>query len=220
MKARFSRRPSFARGRAHARRARGFSTIEMLVVVAVVVIMAAIAVPMFVKNRAAYATDDAARQILDGVRFAAQSAIGDRRVFRLELTAPSGATPGKLEIVNQNTVSNGAADDVVVREEALVDPKLAVLTTSKTLFAPPPSPYDFTPATFSSNKVVLYFNPNGSVTDGGAVPTPQSLSLFVYSPNGNGVGEAGLTRAITLFGPTGSVRYWAWDVASGKFVQR
>jgi hypothetical protein len=102
----------------------------------------------------------------------------------------------------------------------LIDPKLAVLTTSTSLFGPPPSPYDFLPATFTSNKVVLYFNPNGSVTDNSPVPVPQSMSLFVYSPSGNSVGSPGLTRAITVFGPTGSIRYWAWDVTTGKFVPR
>jgi hypothetical protein len=63
--------------------------------------------------------------------------------------------------------------------------------------------------------------PDGSVTadPNAATILPQSFTLTLYVPISPGQPDLGLTGALTLFGPTGSVRSWAFIPANGAFEE-
>jgi prepilin-type N-terminal cleavage/methylation domain-containing protein len=198
-------------------RLRGFSLIELLAVMAIMAIMITISLLMLPRNQRALAVDNAGAQLVDVFRFAQQRALSDRQVMRLELTPGTTTVPGTVVVVDENTLGAGTADDTAVRSETLSKNEDTTVATDLAGFQKPASPFNFLPPAFNAGKMTVYFAPDGSVLN--ASDTPQSFTLVYYTPLSPGVPDPQSTRAITIFGPTGSVRVWRWDVPSGAFTE-
>lgn len=207
------------RSRSRSRRPvrRGFSIMELLVVVAIVAIMIGIALPILTAHQRTYLVDDTGALMIDVFRFANQRALSERQVMRVEITPSTGTTQGKIEVIDQEKIAPGTADDKVIRSELLPLNSQTTVNTTANRFKLPPSPFNFLDAPFTSGKMTIRFNPDGSAVN--AADTPQSLSLYYFTPDAAGDPDPGFTRAITLFGPTSSVRTWRYDAAADDFVE-
>jgi prepilin-type N-terminal cleavage/methylation domain-containing protein len=194
---------------------RGFSVLELLVVIAIIAIMIGVAIFSLPTAQRALAPDNASDQMVDVLRFSLQRALAERQVMRVEVTAGTGTTPGKIEIYDEGRIAPG--DEALIRTESLVPNAEVTLNTSPTAFVRPPSPHNFDAAPFVSNKLKVFFNPDGTVTN--AADIPQSFSLVLFTPMGGGSPDPGSIRAITLFGPTASVNEWRWDAGANQFVE-
>lgn len=198
-------------------RERGFSVVELLAVVAIIAIMIAIALPSIFTGRRIYAVDDASNQIVDILQFAQQRALSERQTMRVELVPGTSTTRGTIQVVDQETLLAGAGDDVVIRNELLPENKDVTINTATGLLPSPPSPFNFQQWTWPGGMLVIRFRPDGTVTNGANIP--QSLTMTMYVPISEGVPDLGLTRAITVFGPTGTARSWFYNQGTSEFQE-
>ena len=186
-------------------------------VMAIIAIMIAIALPTILSARQTYAIDDASNQLVDILQFSQQRALGERQVMRVELIPGTTSTRGSIQVIDQNTLTGGVGDDEVIRNELLPENRDTTINTDPGRFPMPPLPFNFNHWTWPAGQMVIFFMPDGTVTN--AANTPQSLTITMYVPLPNGDPDPGLTRAITLFGPTASIRSWYLDPAASSFQE-
>lgn len=202
-----------------ARAERGFSMTELLLVVAILAIMLAIAIPSMMTYKENYRTDVIAADIVDVLRFAQQQSLGERQTMRVRIRPGSSGTPGEIEVIDENTITAGAADDEVIRTYSLPDPaEIAIQRPSGVEL--PQLPFNFNAITYTSGEYVIYFRPLGSIT-GANADVPRSGTIYIAPTGTTGDSpNADLVRAITFFGPTGSVRLWGYLPQSNNFEER
>ncbi len=188
------------------RAADGFSVIELLVIFAIVIILTAAAVFTMVPQRRAYGPDDAGGQITNFLRDAYQRAISQRQTMKVQIDKSTML----IKIIDENKLPVG--DEVEVRR-AQLNPEISVSqpTVGGSALNPPASPYNYPVAAYSSNLWVARFRSDGSVVDGSG----NSLSATIFvSPVSMKTNETNLIRAVTLFGPSGSIRFWRYTGSS------
>jgi type II secretory pathway pseudopilin PulG len=198
---------------------RGFSILELMIVMAIVIIMIGVALFSLPTAQRALAVDNAGAQLVDNLRFAQQRALSEREMMRVEITPGTGTTPGTIVVVDQNRIAPGASDDVIVRNETLAPNSEATIAPDLAGFSPPPSPFDFIAPRFSGGKIKLWFSPEGPVVNNATPAIPQSFTMVYYTPAPNGTPDPESTRALTLFGPTGAIRSWRYDPTSMQFQE-
>lgn len=220
-------RAAAAKGRVNAQA--GFSFVELLVVLSIIVIMSTYAVFTMRAQRNAFRTDDQGRRILDYIRDASQRALVQRQMMRMEIDLNTSV----MRIIDENGA--GTTDDVIVRREGLLSP--TEVRTVRTVFAlngpplgvvAPPAPSNYPAAVYAAsthplsmnNTVCLMrFRPDGAVVDN--ANNVVSLTLYLWEPaagNLDAPNEPRRVRAITVFGGTGGVRLWKYNGAA--FVVR
>lgn len=210
-----------ARGSAQS----GYSMVELILAVAMILVMTAFAVFALRGNRNTFRSDDQAMRILDFMREASNRALAQRQIMRLEIDV----TTNVVRIIDENAAGNG--DDRIVRRETLENPNAVRLVRSggganspPNAVNTPPAPSNYAAATFAAsthplsqnNSVcVLRFRPDGTVVDANNNIT--SMSLYLWEPsstNADVPAERRRVRAITVFGGTGGVRLWKYDGAA------
>jgi type II secretory pathway pseudopilin PulG len=207
---------------------RGYSVLELMVVIGIVASMISIAVYSFMPARRVYGVDDAAGQVHRFMRDAATRALTHRQQARVFINTaatpidvpsatPTISCPGRtIMLVDENTP--GAGDEEEVRSEPLFLPDVVTIAQPANLptaTVRPAAPYNYSTAVFSSGTWDAYFNPSGTVTSSGG--TAKSATLYFYAPSPTAPANASslsLVRAITVFGPTGNVRFWRYNVTS------
>jgi type II secretory pathway pseudopilin PulG len=195
----------------------GFSLIESLIVVSIIIALTAISFFTLAPHKRAYSTEDAANQVVNFMREAHQLALTHRHSFRLVINLNTRT----ISIIDEETVVNGgnnegdaiSGDDRLVRDKKLVD-QVSMLEPAidGTPIPLPPAPYNYPAATSADFVWTCHFQSDGSVRGGGA---PVSATFF-FSPQDMSSKDASLIRAVTLFGPSGSIKYWKYDGA--KFI--
>ena len=203
---------------------RGFSMIELMVVIFVIAIMTAAIVFNFRGNKRAYASDDEAMKILSFCREAYQRALSQRQAQKLTIDRQNKL----VKLTDMGTLPGG---DEVLINRGVLNPDITMDQPSvgATTLSPPPAPYNYTPAAFdSSNSLDLVFLADGSVTNtanfNNSTFAPVSVTIF-FSPSAGtavnasqvaAVNSGNLMRAVTIYGPTGSAKFWRFD--TDKFV--
>lgn len=206
---------------------KGFSLIELLIVVALILIMAAVSLFALTGHKAMYKTDDQALQIIDVLRAAALRAVTQRQTIRVEINL----TTNRIQVIDENTPAI-AGDDVVVRSLTLAsvtDVRLNVQPAN--VMALPAIPSNFPAAVFATsshpssagnNVCTIRFNRNGTVVNAGtnalgANSVITSTTLVIWPPQAADPTRArttGSVRAITIFGSTGNIRFWQYNGTS------
>jgi type II secretory pathway pseudopilin PulG len=192
----------------------GYSLVEIVIVISIVMIMTAIAMPYFFNNAKMYKTEHQAIKVMDLMREAGQLAITRRRSHRIEIDRNSQALP-LLRMINENNA--GAGDDVVVKTVPL-EPLSSVRLDVAPQGVTGPNPPNYPAAVFTGNVWAVTFRSDGSVVNAAGLPV--SATLYFWRPAGD-VGtpfnisnltppRPSETRAITLFGGSGAVRYWKY----------
>jgi prepilin-type N-terminal cleavage/methylation domain-containing protein len=179
---------------------RGFSLIELMIVVSIVLIVSAMSITQLRPNLQNARIDAAMRQVVETLRQAREFSIANRRY--VQVTFP--AANNQMQIIELNTLTPGAGGVNPVLNTVTLSPPLVF-----TLDGLPDTPDGF------GNAGAIVFNNvvNGPVggmifqSDGeflsGATFLPINGSVYLGYP-----GQQSTARAVTILGTTGRVRGW------------
>jgi prepilin-type N-terminal cleavage/methylation domain-containing protein len=204
--------------------AKGFSLIELIVVISVIVILTAVSIPYIYNYKRLYKSEDQALKVMDMMREAGQLALNRRRIIRFEIDLTDNA----MLIIDENSPST-TGDDTLIRSIPLERPFEVRMDTRPATVAAvnQPTPPNYNDATFApdttghkaggstiSNHSVwaARFRSDGSVVN--SFGNPISSNLYLWPPRTPGNSAARSTRevrAITMFGGSGAVRYWKYN---------
>lgn len=203
---------------------RGFSIIELLVVLVVMSILTGFTAYYFASHQKLYKADDQALKIIDILQEARQRALTQRESIRVEINA----TKNTARIIDENDPLI-IGDDAVIRQITLfiqTDVKFATRASNIT-YNPPepivPASAVFTPSVYPSSTTqsvcTLRFQSNGTVlnagNDGiGNGSTPTSSTLHIWSLKAGTSNDADIARSITISAASGSMRMWEFDKTS------
>ena len=180
--------------------ARGFSVIELIVVMGIAAVIATIAVFQLNAAQPSFRSDGAMRVVLAQMRTARELAITQRRFMRVTFIDPNRVEihreefPGPSTTVVQSTVLEGnmqylLLDDVPDTPDGFGND----------------SAIDFQSA------ATVKFSPDGLLIDQDGVPINGSVFLALAS-------VARSARAITVLGSTGRIRAYRWDGRGWRLV--
>jgi len=188
----------------------GYSLVELLVVISVIAIVTAIAVFSFTNTREMYNADDAANKVVNYFREANSRAVSNHHSYRVTINNSTNT----ISLIDEATLKSGnndgetiSGDDVLVKQEPVGARVLLTQPTVPNTVNPPAAPFSYTPAVFVSNVWTGHFQSDGSVTDVNLAPI--SCTMFFQPVDKQNIAQ--LIRAVTLFGPSGSIRFWAYN---------
>lgn len=183
---------------------KGFSMLELLIVVAVIVTITAVCLPFLFQAYGTYQLNDAANQVAGILKFTRYEAIRTNSVLSMQIrqvTSPRAQTnlwtDSNGDGVEQNTEKQALLDDNVVLDPSNVPPSTAALATAVGV----PT---LTAVTFSSSAGSVSFDQRGALSPSTAVNV-----LYV----GNSARQMYGYRAIVIF-PSGSVQIWTADATA------
>ncbi len=196
-------------GARRGNRQRGFSMIELSVVIMLILIITAMAMLAFLPTLQDTRFDTAMRQVLDQLRQAREYALTNRRY--VQVTFPVVGTPnGNLyEVVltqrNDLTAGAGAVNPILSTLPIQYPAQYVLAMTQDTPDAfsggPPTSPIMF--ESLAGGPVGgMLFQSDGELVDG-ATFQPINGTVFLGFP-----GKNTSARAITVLGGTGRIRGW------------
>jgi prepilin-type N-terminal cleavage/methylation domain-containing protein len=204
--------------------AKGFSLLELIIVMVIMMILAGVTVFALRGNKESYKTDDQALQILDFLQEARFRALSQREIMRVEINRVTN----QVRIIDENSPLV-ADDDTVVRTLLIaVDSDVKLSSRPTTVTTNPPSLLScpdvvFAPSlhpTSQAQSVATFrFNLLGQVLNAGVNDTGQnavmtSSTLFLWPPNPTNPSipaQPGLVRAITILGTTGAMQLWKYN---------
>lgn len=194
---------------------KGFSLLELMVVVAIILVLSAMSVPFYYNYTRLYKSEDEALKLMDNMREAGQLALAKRRTFRLEIDLTDNA----LNIIDEN----GTAADNLLKSiplESTAEIRVDSIPTGVTK----PNPPNFPDAAYANDTLghlrgtttvsghrvwAARFRSDGSVVN--AVDSPINVNLYVWPPTAPAATTTrnkNEIRALTMFGGSGAVRYW------------
>ena len=189
----------FGAARPTENRERGFSLIELMVVIMIILIVSAIAVISINPNVQQARVDAEMRSVIAVIRQAREYSIANRRYVQISFPANN-----QIQVTQLNTLTPGAGG---------VNPVLTTLTLA------PPFVFNLngmpdTPDAFGNGGPIVFegvingpvggmvFQSDGELLDG-ATFLPINGSIFMGYP-----GQPATARAVTVLGTTGRVRGW------------
>ncbi len=191
-----------------ANRARGFSIVELLIAVAVIMILAAMAVFQFRSTLQAADSDAAMRELVTQIRQAREYAIANHRYIQVKFPVSAAGQP-QIQITQRNDLTTAfgvetAGANVVIPAVTLQSPLVYTVVAGV-----PDTPDGFGKASAIEFEGIAGGPPTGMLfqSDGELVDAATYLPI-----NGTVfLGVAGIgssARAITVLGTTGRVRGW------------
>ena len=193
--------PSFKATREATTRERGFSTLELLVVMTVIMVISAVALPSFVQAYRTYQLDDAATQVAGVLKFTRYEAI------RLNVTAAAPLAARTLVTVagtNVYTDNNNSATLQVTEKQILFTQNVNLVAAGV-----PPNTAGLAAAVGVAALTNVALNGGSIAFDqrGAVVPAAVNV-LYVGNTQLPNLGN----RAVIVL-PSGSVQTWSTDAA-------
>lgn len=201
--------------RSNLKRSAGFSIVELLVVLGIIALLSAMALPYIVNYKKRYKSEDQALKVMDLMREAGQLALTQRRTIRFEIDLTDNAAL----LINENPLGSHTLIKKIPLEAASeIRMDTIPATVSK------PSPPNYSDIAFATD-TIGHMNGSTPVTghlvwagrfrsDGTMVSktnVPISGNIYIWPPLTPGSTTArskAEVRAITIFGGSGAVRYW------------
>lgn len=193
----------------------GFSVLELMVVIGIILVLSAISIPFYFSYTQLYKSEDEALKIMDHMREAGQLALSKRRTFRLELDL----TSNEIHIIDEN----GANPDRLLKSiplESTLDVRIDQPPTGVTK----PNPPNFPDAVFATDALghldgtttvighkvwAARFRSDGSVVS--ATNAPVNTNIYIWPPTSAGAATTRNkieVRCLSMYGGSGAVRYW------------
>ena len=201
--------------------AKGFSLIELLVVVTVLLIICVISIPYIFQYKKLYKSEDQALKIMDVMREANQLALNQRHTFRIELDLTDNA----VLLIDEK---NSAAGDLVKKIPIELPADVRIDTNPSGIT--PPNPPNYSKAVFANDTVghnvggstvtghsvwAARFRSDGSVVTSTNAPVSATIYLWPPLTPGNAAPRSKAeVRAITMYGGSGAIRYWKYNGTS------
>lgn len=203
---------------------RGFTVTEMIVVVGVVAILSAIAIPQMVSQRRLMRTSGVMREIAAQMRYVRQQAMSQRQAFTFQyddvnkqIVVIDHNMTGTAVLADPNYPNNTGS--VVVRTTPLTQ---GGLPSSEIACAIPsglpttaqgalPDGVSRTPLT--SNVLNITFQPDGTVIDVNGNPVDKAI--FIH----NNRAANSTASAISILGAAGRVKIWRYTSNVNKFAE-
>jgi len=198
----------------------GFSAIELLIVIAVLAIFAAISIPSFLNAQRKLRANGQIREVASNLRLARQEAMSNLRAVtfqyddqnkRMVVIRHTGAGVGML------TAGNYPNNGVVVRSVALAGGGVSADQMSYGL------PGGVLPPLLSDNtrmtplpingQINITFQPDGSVIDTNGNPVDTALFLF------NRQAPQDTATGISVLGAAGRVKMWRYSTRTYAYVE-
>lgn len=208
----------------------GFSLLELLIVMAIMLIMTGVAIFALQGNKESYKTDDQALKILDIFQEARFRALSQRQTMRVEINLVTN----QVRLIDENSAA--VADDDRVIRVLPISPESDIKISGRpsTVSVNPPTPLACPDAVFApslhptsqaQSVATFRFNLTGQVLNAGVNDTGQnavmtSSTIFLWPPspaNPSQPTQAGLVRAITILGTTGAMQVWKYN--GSQFVK-
>ena len=207
---------------------RGFSVIELLVVVGLAGVLTAIAIPQMIAQRRLIRSTAVTREIMTQLRYARQLAMSARgatptgALKRVAYTLQYDDTTKEIKIIGPIPAGTTALADLtypnnagstVVSTTPLTQGGLSSSEISSgipTGLPGSPSTIDgVTGSSLAGGKINITFQPDGSVID--VTNTPVDKAIFIYN-NYNSYSSQGTASAISVRGASGRVKIWRYSV--------
>src|SRR5215831_18059875 len=157
----------------------GYSLVELPVVIGVIAIVTATVVFQFTNTREAYNADDAANKVMSYLREANSRAVSDHHSFRVTVNNATNT----ISLIDEKTLASGnndgetvSGDDVLVKSEPVGVRVSLVQPSVPNTVNPPAAPFNYSPATYTSNVWTAHFQSVGTATDG--TGSPVSCTMF------------------------------------------
>lgn len=192
----------------------GYSMVETLIVVAMICVLSALAVPQIIAERRLSRSIGVTREILSQMRHARQLAMSQRQAFTFQYDD----TTKRISIIDHN-VNTGVVllndplypnnperrviSNVPLATEGLVQSEIRYGFPPG---VPPGALRDGTSLSpLTNNQLNITFQPDGSVIDN--VGDPVRTALFIY----NSRSALGTASAISVVGASGRIKIWRYD---------
>jgi prepilin-type N-terminal cleavage/methylation domain-containing protein len=195
--------PHRKKGFMFSRRMRGFSLIEMMVVVALIMIVMAFSIMAIQPALKQGHLTEAYNQTLMALRQARDISVAQRQIYFVTLN--NGVQPNSITITQGSTGALTATyflpSDVAFDAEPGLPTSPVVFPTTPDGFGAGATAIDFDQGIVGGVKNVIYFYPDGSAED--AIGNVNNGVVYLARP-----GFIDTSRAITLWGATGRLRGW------------
>lgn len=178
--------------------ASGYSMVEMLVVVAFVIILAAMAVVNLMSARQGIRAENALQTVVGQLRLAREIAVDQRQDVLVTFNMPNSFTIQRIDTVNNN----------LVLLNTLVLPNDFQFMTIPTMPDTPDGFGNASPVMFG-NATAIRFRADGTGVDVNLQPV--NGTAFFGDPN-----QTQTMRAVTVLGSTGRIRGYRWTGAQWR----
>lgn len=200
---------------------RGYSIVETLIVMALICVLSALAIPQLISERRLTRSVGVTREILTQMRLARQLAMSQRQAFSFQYNN----TTKQISIIDHN--SN-------LGPGLFTDPTYPNTANSTTLNSIPLASggLDSSEITYgiptglpnnalgdgilmtglTNNQLNVTFQPDGSVID--ATGNPTGIAMFIY----NNRASVGTASAISVMGASGRIKIWRYDRSANLYT--
>lgn len=201
---------------------RGYSLIETLIVLALICVLSAIAIPQLISERRLTRSVNVTREMLSQMRLARQMAMSQRQAFTFQYDNAAK----QISIIDHNSNLGSAIFDDPGYPNTVNSVKISTtplgtggLVSSEITYGIPiglpMAPLgDGTSMTgLTNNQLNITFQPNGSVINLAGNPT--SLAMFIYNNRAPG----GTASAISVLGASGRIKIWRYDRSANLYIE-
>jgi prepilin-type N-terminal cleavage/methylation domain-containing protein len=200
---------------------RGYSIVEMLIVVAMISVLTAMAIPQIVAERRLSRSVNVTREIMSQMRTARQYAMSQRQAWTFqydnvtkEISLIDHNSNIGRDLINDPAYPNNAGSVVITRTPLATG---GVTAAEITYGIPTGLPIGalgdgIWMTGLVGNRLNITFQPDGSVIDGAG--NPIGKAMFIY----NSAAPRGTASAISVMGASGRTKIWRYNLNANLYV--